>query len=269
MMQIMILCFFEHEKYKNRLSLSLPTRIHVILAPFVNKSTFFLRFPVVFIFMFSSCEKNYTYLRFIYYICCQTTAIRWNLSAIHFAQVSIIIYANFCHWIREVSVCYMWKFYESWRWWKEKRCDIKDFISFFSFAINWICIWMQLPRTPSYAFLKRSKISAWNYISSFEWNPFKCTLILKKKTKKKTFLRIDGLRIFEIIRNWEWDNEKKKRTRKDIKFYSWIINFYFVSDSIGLHPVIWILWSTYSSFLCLFVFEACQEHCLVAFSLIS
>lgn len=47
------------------------------------------------------------------------------------AQVSIIIYANFLPLNKRMNfLCYMWKFMKSGsrRRWKEKRCDIKDFI---------------------------------------------------------------------------------------------------------------------------------------------
>lgn len=126
-----------------------PSALHsrMILAPFVNKINISLRFPVV---SLSSCIslKN-LFSRLIYCICFQTTAIRWNLFfASSLFSTRTILNNNLCKFaVLYVEVLWKSALKDSG---KGRRCDIKDFIWFFSFKMNWISCCMQLPKTPSF-----------------------------------------------------------------------------------------------------------------------
>lgn len=90
-------------------------RLHVILAPFVNKINISLRFPVVFIFALHFLIKIYSRDLFIIFASRRqqsdeifsTSFLLPRLSSSpstpHKSQ--IIIYANFCRWIRKFAVC--------------------------------------------------------------------------------------------------------------------------------------------------------------------
>lgn len=148
MMQIMILLFSRSCCTTSPNLTPSTTSFFMILAPFVNKINISLRFPVVFIFpciLFPSRTRKKIFFLEIYLLYLlpddsnQMKSFLLRLLSrtkrkreeeeeknLRKSRIIIIIYANFCRWIRKFAVVlYVEAFVESRQRVCEKRCDIK------------------------------------------------------------------------------------------------------------------------------------------------